>query len=360
MKHDIESKGFTLKRSDQRLIDNFIATLERKVKKFSRDLVYLRLLLDKNLSRLLYSVSMILELPGKTLVTKEEGRELSKCLRQAFVKIERQLDAYKAALRREHLWKRPAMRERLCRSKIAATPVEQQNRGVFFSAVIRNLARLYEWVRHQLAYLEAVGDLAKGELTAEEVVDTVILRAYGDFVRAPDARDLASWLVQLASEQLRIEIDRLKSEREQTVRIEENVPETPPHEAVSTIGEEILEFYQPDEDLKLEDIFPDEEISTPEEFVAAKEDLLERVNAALAGMPREWRLTLRLRYAVGLAGAELAEALDRPEPEIERNLEYARQHLRQSLVEAGCRFAEGTTRTANDFENAAGARTVNR
>jgi RNA polymerase sigma factor (sigma-70 family) len=358
MKHHIESKGFTLKKSEQRLIDDLIAKLEKKVTKFSPDLVDLRLLVEKKPSRSLYRVSMIMELPGKTLVANQERHKFNECLRGAFVEIERQLDAYKAALRREHLWKRPGMREHLRRSKIAAMPVEQQNREVFFSAVSRNLARLYEWVRHQFAYLESVGDLAKGELTAEDVVDTVLLRAYGDFVRAPAARDLATWFMQLASDQLRLEIDRLKSEREQTVRIEEDVPETPPYEAVSTLGEEILEFYQPDEDLKLQDIFPDMEVATPEELVAAKEELLKRVNAALAGMPRKWRLTLRLRYAEGFTGTELAEALDQPEPEIEHILEYARQHLRQSLVEAGWRFTERTRETANNFKDAAGARTV--
>ncbi|HXG50186.1 MAG TPA: sigma-70 family RNA polymerase sigma factor [candidate division Zixibacteria bacterium] len=289
------------------------------------------------------------------MATKEERHELTECLREAFAEIERQLDAYRAALRRERLWKRPTVRERLRRSKIAAAPVGQQNREVFFSAVIRNLPRLYEWIRHQIAYLESVGDLAKGDLTAEDVVDTVIVRAYGDFVREPAARDFGTWLVQLAAEQLRAETDRIKSEREQTVRIEEDIPETPPHEAVSTLGDEILEFYQPDEDLKLEDIFPDEEISTPEESVAAKEELLQRVNAALAGMPREWRLTLRLRYAERLTGPELAEALDQSEPEVERVLEYARQHLRQSLVEAGYRFTKRTRETGNDVQDARGA-----
>lgn len=353
MKRHIEAKNFNLQKSDQRLIDELIARLEKKLTTFSPDLVNLRLLAEKNPSRSLYRVSAILELPGKTLATKEERHDLHECLRQAFVEIERQLDAHKAALRRERLWKRAAMREHLRRSKIAATPVGQQNREVFFSAVIRNLPRLYEWVQHQLAYLESVGDLTKAELTAEDVVDTVILRAYGDFVRSPAARDFGTWLVQLASEQLRVETDRLKSEREQTVHIEEDIPETPPREAVSTLGDEILEFYQPDEDLKLEDIFPDEEISTPEEWVAAKEELLKRVNAALAGMPREWRLALRLRYAEQLTGAELAEALDQPEPEVERLLEYARQHLRQSLVEAGYRFTKRTSSAASDSKDAA-------
>ena len=104
------------------------------------------------------------------------------------------------------------------------------------------------------------------------------------------------------------------------------------------LGDEILDFYQPDEDLKLEDIFPDVDVSTPEDFVAAKEELLRCVNAALAGMPKEWRRAFCLRHAEGLTDEELAEALQKAAPEIERILEYARQHLRQSLIESGCTF----------------------
>jgi len=110
------------------------------------------------------------------------------------------------------------------------------------------------------------------------------------------------------------------------------------------LGEEILEFYQPDEDLKLEDIFPDVDISTPERMAAAKEELLRCVNAALARMPRAWRRALRLRHGEGLTGEELAEALEKAEPEIERILEYARQHLRQSLLEAGCTLSSREVR----------------
>jgi RNA polymerase sigma factor (sigma-70 family) len=215
---------------------------------------------------------------------------------------------------------------------------EQSNRETFFSTASQYLGRLYEFVRHQLAYAESVGDLVPRELTPEEVVDAAMLRAYGEFVKQPAGRDIESWLIQLAREQIQTEIKRRKSERETTAHIEEDIPETPPTEEVSTLGDEILEFYQPDEDLKLEDIFPDVDISTPEEMAAAKEELLRCVNAALAGMPRQWRRALRLRHGEGLTGEELAEALEKSEPEIERILEYARQHLRQKLTESGCTF----------------------
>ena len=47
---------------------------------------------------------------------------------------------------------------------------------------------------------------------------------------------------------------------------------------------------------------------------------------------------LHLRHVERLTSEELSEALDKDEPEIERILEYARQHLRERLMEAGCRF----------------------
>jgi ATP-dependent Lon protease len=57
------------------------------------------------------------------------------------------------------------------------TPSEQHNRERFFSSASQHLDRLYEFVRHQLAYFEAAGDLMPGELTPEDVVDAVLLRA---------------------------------------------------------------------------------------------------------------------------------------------------------------------------------------
>jgi DNA-directed RNA polymerase specialized sigma24 family protein len=96
------------------------------------------------------------------------------------------------------------------------------------------------------------------------------------------------------------------------VRLEDDVPETPPEEHVSRLGEEILEFYEPDEDLKIEDVLADLEVATPEEETEAR-DLQWCVDAALAGLPDQWRELLLLRYVDGLTGAELATAAGKPE-----------------------------------------------
>ena len=103
------------------------------------------------------------------------------------------------------------------------------------------------------------------------------------------------------------------------------------------MGEEVLDFYQPDADLKLEDIVPSLAVESPEEDVE-REELRECMREALSTMPRPWRRAVLAYHVEGLTGPELAQAVTRPEPEVERILEYARGYLRESLVEAGCVF----------------------
>jgi RNA polymerase sigma factor (sigma-70 family) len=228
-------------------------------------------------------------------------------------------------------------REEVRRMKAETGSPQLRKRELFFWLVGRHLTGLHHFVRHQLAYFQAVGDLLPDELTAEDVVDAVLLRAYGEFVKDPTPQKIRSWLVQLARQHLETEVQRLKSRRDRTVRTEQDIPETPPTEAVSTLGDEILDFYEPDEDLKLEDVIPDLEIPTPDE-VAETEELRWCVNAALAGMPKEWRRALLLHHVEGLRDADLARAIGKPQPEIRRILDRARHYLRQRLVESGCRL----------------------
>ena len=224
--------------------------------------------------------------------------------------------------------------------KIRTTSQGQRHRELFHASISRHLPRLYHFVRHQLAYLEAIGELLPGELTADDVVDAVVLEAYRAHLSEPSARKLAHRLVALAREHLGAEVARLKAWRGQTpVRTEDDVPETPPTEAVSTLGDEILDFYEPDEDLKVEDVLANLDVPTPEEVAEAGE-LQSCVDTALAAMPAQWRRALRLRYADGLRGAELAGALGLRPADVERVLGHAREYLREKLGESGCGVRE--------------------
>ena len=222
--------------------------------------------------------------------------------------------------------------------KLDAAPLQQRYRQAFFSLVAPHVKHVYHFVRHQLRYHEAIGDLRPDELKADEVVDAVLLRAYREFVRAPRRRSLRRWLIDLARDEVAAEVKELKSwDARTSVRTEADVPETPPAEWVSTLGEEILDFHEPDEDLKVEDVIPDLDVPTPEDETEVRE-LQWCVDEALAGLPSEWREVVLLHHVEGRAGPELARAAGKPEPEVERILERARDYLRQRLVESGCRL----------------------
>jgi RNA polymerase sigma factor (sigma-70 family) len=215
---------------------------------------------------------------------------------------------------------------------------------MFFERIAGHLEHVCEFVRHQIAYAEATGDLTPGELTPDEAVDEVLLRAYREFDAEWDEGRLRARLVELARETVAAAVKRSRAWHRRTpARIETDIPDVPPSEWVTTLGEERLEFYEPDEDLKLEDVLPDLEMPTPED-VAATRELRECISAALKALPREWRRAVLLRGVEGLHGTQLAKALGKTPPETHRLLDHARHDLRQRLLEAGCRFKTGNAR----------------
>src|SRR5262245_5229417 len=111
MKFNTKSKHFKRRRPIRRLVAGRIARLEKRAKAFSLDVVFSRIMVEENPARTLYHASITIEVPGKTLATKEESHDPAVAIKDAFTEIERQLKEYKSRLRGEHLWKRLGKRE---------------------------------------------------------------------------------------------------------------------------------------------------------------------------------------------------------------------------------------------------------
>lgn len=207
----------------------------------------------------------------------------------------------------------------------------------FLALLEPHLEKSREVAGHVLRYVEERGDLPPGELEPHDVADAALARAYDEFSKdhAPD--DIRSRLVRFALDEIKAEVKRVKKDSERIVHLEQRVPETPPKEEVSTLGDEILDFYQPDEALKMENVIPDIEIPPPDQIAETKK-LHRCVRAALNDLPKDARRALTLRYIVGLRGKELAKSLGKPEAEVERLIENTRAHLREKLAASGCIF----------------------
>jgi RNA polymerase sigma factor (sigma-70 family) len=334
MQHAVEFKNFEPSPAIKKRIEALVARIGKKVKSLAPDAVFLRCAVEQVPVHKLFRVSITLDVPQKTLAAKEETHDANAAISAAFEEIERQFDAYRE-LRGEQWWKQHHTREALRRLKIGGGESGNQDREWFFALVNPHLDKLNEIVRHVLGIMEARGDLPGGSLDPEDIIGAALVRAYDVFSKDLAQGDIRSKLVRFALKEIDAEVRSMKRECERGISVERGVPETPPQEEVTTLGENLLYFYQPDEALKVEDVIPDLQTPSPEEEVERKE-LQDCVRRALGAMPREWQQALVLRYVLDLRSSELARALGKPNAEVERMLDAARGQLRATLSESGC------------------------
>ena len=275
-------------------------------------------------------ISLSLRVGETELRSRAEDSSPVAATRLAFEDLSRQLSAYLEDQRRKGFWSRTSRNLGVQ----ANGRISPATRREAIEGINRYLSTLFNFVRREIAYRQAVRDLVAGDLSAEEVVDEVALTALEQFDARPRELDFSHWLLQLALDVIERRVGEIKEERESLLHVEEDALETPPEEEVAHEGDEIFEFYQPDEDLRLEDLIRDERVPTPEEALAQRE-LQQYIVRTLARLPRRWREAFVLYSVEGLTLEEAARVTRRPVDDVRRAVELAREYLRECLVEAG-------------------------
>lgn len=220
---NVEFKGFTPGQSLRDLIQHLTKALSKRMRRFSRDAVALRLVLSETPAHRLCRVSITLDLPGKTIPSSAEGHDREAALREAFADVERQLETYKGVVRGQHWRKRLHPHHAVPESK------------PFFETVEPYIDNLTSYCRHILAHAESRGDVIPDNFTCEDLLDATLLEGASEFARRPPG-SLRAWLLRLATRQLDHEIKRSFDDRRRTVHVEDDVPEISPMEWVSTLG----------------------------------------------------------------------------------------------------------------------------
>ncbi len=284
--------------------------------------------------------------PGAVLVSHEVGPTLQETIHEAVYELARQARRYAARMehrgsRRRRGERRPALGR--LRAALAEAPAAEQGgealaRGqvdgdrarTFLAAAGEDLQALHQFVRHELTYLRTTGELAPAIPTLDDVLDEVLARALDDLPRRQaegDGESSRAWLLQLA-------MRYLDEERAQAQRLRARLPlderVTPP--AGALVDDEMMDFWQPDEVLRVEDLIPtDWEPQEPsgEGETAGQTGGLPPREAALlahqllAQVPHTWRRALTLRDLYGLTDDEAAAALATDPTEVARWSEAA-------------------------------------
>ena len=278
-------------------------------------------------------IALTLTLAGRQLTARAEDSSPVIATRRAFEQLTGQVATLIEERRKEGFWQRTS-RDRSARENVheKETPT---TRGEAAASIDRELGELYNFVHREIATAQAQGDLNRGDLTVEEIVDEVALIALEEFEERPAGLSFRSWLFQLTLDVIKRKKREIEIERRARTSFEGKNSVGEP----ARLEDEIYDFFQPNHYVRLKDLIPDGDLPSPEEALAERE-FQQHINRALAQLPRRWREAFVLYSVEGLTLEEVARVTRQPVDSTRRAIELARELLRAGLAEAGVKPTE--------------------
>jgi RNA polymerase sigma-70 factor (ECF subfamily) len=195
------------------------------------------------------------------------------------------------------------------------------DRGAFMALLERHLGGLCRFVAREVRYHEALGDFLPGEVSPEEIVDEVALRALRRARRIPRHFTFKGWLRLLA---VRAIDDRVRHLRRQH-KLEAVSLETP-----RRTGQRFDEYYQLDYAPTWADVLP-APVPSPEQVVLR--ETWQELEQALNQLPPNERLAFVLHAIEGVGYAEIATITHQTRDEVKAAYHAAWEALRQRFAE---------------------------
>ncbi|MCU1311996.1 MAG: sigma-24, subfamily [Candidatus Angelobacter sp.] len=339
-------------------IQQHIGKLEPRLKAFSPDLVHLHGTLDSAPQNGL-TVGLNLRLPTGQLFAQAEGSGGEAAVKAAFAELTSQLNRHKDLLRNGHKWVRdkgiaaealspipqvprtraqsddgidsvlpPHGNGEATQEEISAASFELENRDSVQSDVRKyltaKLPRLERFVARELVYREANGQITPRSISREEVIDEVATAALS-VEKRPSNISLEKWIYRLCIHAIRM-LASGNSIDLSNVSLEQ--PVVTPN--VTASDESFLQYHQPGEILRREDMISDPGRATPEQ-IAASDEYIDQLEQALRGAKPDEREAFVLFAIEGFTVEEIAQINVHSVEQVRQSINGAREHLMKKL-----------------------------
>jgi RNA polymerase sigma factor (sigma-70 family) len=326
-------------------ISHQIEKIRKRLQVFRPELVHLKAVVEQNPAHEGTVVSLNLRLPSGQLTAEEEASNANSAVKSAFDELMQQINRHKELLRSSHKWRR--WRGGAKETPEPGVPFEQTVAAVLpptisaddiRSYVDVNLSRLKRFVDRELYFRRADQDLPEDDVSTEEVVDEVVVRALGNGER-PEKLTLEPWLYRLAMQAMD-EMSASLSEQQSSVHLQEG--RRPQN--VRASNEHALQFHQPDEGWTRESSIADRRVVSPEQS-AYSDEMSGLIEAALRGADRSDREAFLLYGMEGFSLPEIAAITGRHPEAVRESIQRARERVRSSPSVAGEFHKELITKT---------------
>ncbi len=314
--------------------------LGRRLQVFKPDLVHFHAIIELENGHSA-KTSLNLRLPSGQMAAQKSGENVLAALKSSFADLLSQVNKHKELLRGEWNWKR---RRGAAKGRIGAAgtsnqpvaaareeaqppqvshPIRIEN-GEISSWINANLPRLERFVDRELRYRVATEQLPEGQISREEVIDEVMVSALSREEEKPDDLSLESWLYQLALRAIR----RVAQDNADTASISLDAPAGVQN--VTGSDENVLQYHQPDDSLREENVIRDENVRTPEE-IFANEEMVAQLDFVLHEVNPDDREAFVLYALEGFTVEEIARISDLQQEKVRKSIQHAREQIQRDL-----------------------------
>lgn len=188
----------------------------------------------------------------------------------------------------------------------------------------------YDFARKELEYHDALNGLGANMLEPEDMVNQAIADLIDE--KKPQKLVIGKRLTGKILEVIHSRVRKLEERERKEISVQGNVKDPALEDGFRTLGDHVLDFWQPDQDLSIMDVIPDVEVPTPAEI----EDMKSRqalIYKALNDLPRDWRENFVLMAVQRWTVKDLAEWRNKSEDQIKEDLTATQGFLQDRLKE---------------------------
>jgi RNA polymerase sigma factor (sigma-70 family) len=330
----------------EREFQHQIEKLQKRLHVFKPDLIHLHAIIEPENGRST-KVSLNLRLPSGQMTAQKPSEKALTAVKAAFGDLVAQLTKHKELLRGQ--WTRKS--HRAARAQAAANaaaapaviapapgasrvPTGTEAPGdvahwVSADWVSANMERVQRFVTHELRTRVLAGQIREDQISAEEVIDEVMVSALSQD-QEEDARadwlPRESWFHRLAM----LAIRRLVHSSADTAAVSLDSSAGKPN--VTGSDENSLQFHQPDDSTPEESVIRDRSARTPEEIFAS-EEMVAQLNLVLLGLVPQDREAFVLYTLEGFTVEEISRLSDRAPDLVRQSIHHARERVQRKLPE---------------------------
>lgn len=309
--------------------------LSEKLKKIEMRLppgeALLRVRVERFAKKSAYKVELELSAPRARYFSSEDDHTIPEAVDFSLNKLMKQVKR-SSGLRRPSHHKYPrahAMKARWDAFEEMREPEEsaESEREEFFENVRVLAEPLLRTIQHEVRVWGFEGE---DDVAPEAMVDEAILAIWDGRKRKPPQLTFRQWLYQTAFKIVGECARKLRKEDEGCMSLDQILPEESESFQVSNLGDEVKDFWQPDELTTIADTIG--ERKKGDGLTPRQKAQYHRVLTTLAGLNAQARQAFLLRYKEGFEAYEIAMIQRRKPAVVEKDLAEALSFLRTHLI----------------------------